>query len=271
MDYVSAGRFTNQKARLMMLELCRYVPYIHWDFAEIEGDPGDAMIYSDIYVPEYQLDEAEHVIGLLENNVDLSDYRSNNNYPVLFEETNGNFQVVKPLSAFADNARELINLAENFDGDDMVGYLRRISHHLISVYALHYDLPDCAGGFYYQPWLNFSLPLKLGPFSVYFDLGDPFAGKAEKQYFEKTLEYILEVLHTGIVHYDMYHETGNYKYLSLAASVWKNQFSGEYGWGTAVVNVLKVIHYAGMYLQQERLPGIDAGENNYDENETGPE
>jgi hypothetical protein len=54
----------------------------------------------------------------------------------------------------------------------------------------------------------------------------------------------------------MYDETGNYKYLSLAASVWKNQYSGEFGWGTAVVNALKVIHYAGMYLQKGKLPEI---------------
>lgn len=270
MDYVSVGRFNNHKAKQMMLELRQYVSHIHWDFAWNEGNLDDAMLFSDIYVPEYQLDEAEHVIGLLENGADLSDYRSNSSYPALFEETNGNFQMVKPLSAFADNVRELIGLAESFDGDDIIGYLRRISHHLISVYALHFDLPDCSGGFYYQPWLNFSLPHKLGPFSVYFDVGDPFAAKAEKQYLEKTLEYILEVLHTGIVHYDMYLETGNYKYLSLAASVWKNQFSGEYGWGTAVVNVLKVIHYAGMYLQQGRLPAI-AGENTCNENETGSE
>jgi len=271
MDYVSVGRFNNHKARQMMHELRQYVSHIHWEFTGNEGDLDEAMSFSDIYVPEYQLDEAEYVIGLLENGADLSDYRSNSSYPALFEEANGNISVVQSLSAFAANVRELISLTECFDGDDIIGYLRQISHHLISVYALHFDLPDCSGGFYYQPWLNFSLPHKLGPFSVYFELGDPFAAKVEKQYLEKTLEYILEVLHTGIVHYDMYHETGNHKYLSLAASVWKNQFSGEYGWGTAVVNVLKVIHYAGMYLQQEKLPGIDSGENTRNENETGSE
>lgn len=254
MEYVSAGRFTNEKARQMILILRQHVPHIHWSSEWSEGELGDAMPYSYIYVPEYQLHEAEHVIGLLENGVDLSNYRSNSSYPDLFEEANGNLQVVKPLAVFAEHVRELVHLAEDFNSEDMVGYLRRISHQLILIYALQFELPDCSGGYYYQPWLSFSLPHKLGPFSVYYEVTDPFERQVESQLLEKQLEHILEVLHTGIIHYNMYHETGNYKYLSLAASVWKNRFPGEDGWGTAVADVLKVIHYAIMYLQQGRLP-----------------
>ncbi|HPF21515.1 MAG TPA: DUF5063 domain-containing protein [Syntrophomonas sp.] len=257
MDYVSAGRFTNEKARQMIPILRQYIPHIHWRSEWSEGELGDAMPYSDIYVPEYQLHEAEHVIGLLENGVDLSNYRSNSSYPDLFEEINGSLQVVKPLAAFAEHVRELINLAEDFSSEDMVGYLRRISHQLIRIYALQSELPDCSGSYYYQPWLNFSLPHKLGPFSLYYDVGNPFHQQVSPQSLEKTLEHILEVLHAGIIHYTMYHETGNYKYLSLAANVWKNQFFGAEGWGTAVVNVLKVFHHAIMYLQQGKLPDQD--------------
>ncbi|NLV21278.1 MAG: DUF5063 domain-containing protein [Syntrophomonadaceae bacterium] len=254
MEFVRAGRFTNKKARQMILILRQYVPHIHWESEWGEGELGDTTSYSDIFVPKYQLDEAEYVIGLLENGADLSGYRTNSSYPVLLEQVNDNYQVVKPLSTFAGHVRELINLAEEFSDDDMVDYLRRISQHLINIYTLQFNLPDCAGGFYYQPWLSFSLPRKLDPFSVYYEVKDPFTNKVEKYYLEKTLEYILEVLHKGLTHYDMYQETGNYKYLSLAASIWKNQFSGEDGWGTATVNVLKVIHYAQMYLQQGKLP-----------------
>lgn len=258
MDYDSVGRFSNEKAKKMIAILRQYVPHIHWDFEWGDGELSDVMKFSDIYVPEYQLEEAEYVIGLLENGEDLSNYRSSNRFPVLFEEVNGNFHVVKPVSLFAENARELINLAEGFPGDDIVEYLRKISHLLIRIYALQFDLPDCAGGFYYQPWLSFSLPQKLDPFAVYYDVGDPFVGRVDVQAMGKRLEYILDVLHTGMIHYDMYYETGNYKYLSLAASVWKNQYTGEYGWGAAVVNALKVIHYAGMYLQKGKLPEIDS-------------
>ena len=256
MDYDSVGRFTNEKAKKMITLLRQYVPHIYWDFEWGDGYLNAAMQYSNIYVPEYQLDEAEYVISLLENGEDLSNYRKNNRFPVLFEEVNGNFHVVKPLSAFAENVKGLISLSEGFTGADMVEYLRKISHHLISIYALQFDLPDCAGGYYYQPWLSFSLPHKLDPFSIYYDVGDPFTGKVDVQSMGKNLEYILDVLHTGIIHFDMYDETGNYKYLSLAASVWKNQYSGEFGWGTAIVNALKVIHYAGMYLQKGKLPEI---------------
>ncbi len=254
MEYVSAGRFTNEKARQMILILRQHVPYIHWSSGWSDEEPGDAMPYSNIYVPEYQLHEAEHVIGLLENGFDLSNYRSNSSFPDLFEESNGNLQVVRPLAAFAEHVRELITLTEDFSSDDMVGYLRRISQQLIRIYALKFELPDCSGDHYYQPWLSFSLPHKLGPFSVYYDVTDPFSRQVESQHLEKQLEHILEVLHTGIIHYNMYHETGNYKYLSLAATVWKNQFFGDDGWGTAVVKVLKVIHYAITYLQQGRWP-----------------
>jgi hypothetical protein len=252
----------------MILILRQYVPHIHWSSEWSEGELGDATPFSDIYVPEYQLDEAEHIIDLLENGTDLSNYRSGSSYPDLFEEANGSLQVVRPLAVFADHVRELVNMAEDFCSDNMIDYLRRISHQLIDLYALHFELPDCSGGYYYQPWLSFSLPHKLDPFSVYYDVVDPFGRQVEIKYLEKTLERILEVLHTGIVHYNMYHETGNYKYLSLAASVWKNQFYGEEGWGTAVVDVIKIIHYVGMYSKQGKLPGKNSGEIIHDEDET---
>ncbi|HWQ76585.1 MAG TPA: hypothetical protein VN441_14830 [Syntrophomonas sp.] len=268
MEYVSAGRFSNEKSRQMLRVLRQYVPHIHWDSAWSEGELGDSTPYSDIYVPEFQLDEAELIIDLYEKGEDLSGYRTGNKYPPLLEEVNGNFQVVGPLEVFAARVKEFIALAESFSGDDPGGYMRNLSRCLIGIYSLQFELPECASGFYYQPGINFKLPDRIAPFSAYYDVDDPFTGKVELRYWEKTLACIMEVLQTGINNCEMYNETGNYKYLSLAASIWKNQFYGENGWGTAAVNMLKVFHYVETYLQQGTLPAIFSGESNHNEDET---
>ena len=261
MDYDSVGRFTTDTAKKMLKVLREYVPHIYWNLGFGDEEQWSKLKYSDICVPEFQLEEADFVIGLMENKKDLSQYTSDGRFPVLFEEKNGDFFIIKPLTMFAENVKKLINLLEGVHGDDGIEYLRKISKLLLNIYTLQYDLPDCVGGTYYQPWLDFSLSNNLEPFSFYYDVGDPFTSKVDNQYLEKTLENILEILQTGIVHYDIYCETKSYKNLSIAVNVWKNQYNGKYGWGTAAINALKVIHYASTYLQKGILPISDSKES----------
>ncbi|HNX29641.1 MAG TPA: hypothetical protein PKN87_09585 [Syntrophomonadaceae bacterium] len=259
MEYESVGRFATEKAKKMLKILRQHVQHIHWELGWGDGYISDVVKYANICVPEFQHDEAEYVIGLLENGEDLSDYNPDNRFPVLFEEKNGAFIVVKPLALFAENVRELIELLDGPPGEDMIEYLHKISQLLLNIYALQVYLPECTGGSYYQPWLGFNLSNKFEPFSLYYDVSDPFVTQVDTRYMDKTLEEILEVLQTGMVHYNMYQETDNYKYLSMAVSVWKNQYVGEFGWGTAVVNALKVLHYACMYLEKGELSKTEAG------------
>ncbi|HPF45162.1 MAG TPA: DUF5063 domain-containing protein [Syntrophomonadaceae bacterium] len=252
MEYESVGRFTTDKARKMLQQLRRQVPHIHWELGWGEGNISDVVNYTNICVPEFQHQEAEYVISRMENGEDLTDYQPDSRFPILFEKVNGVFMVAKPLTLFAENVKDLIRLLDGGPNDDMSDYLRRISQLLVNIYALQIHLPECTGGTYYQPWLSFSLAHKLEPFSLYYDVTNPFEVQVNTCNLDKTLEEILEVLQTGLVHYEMYEDSGNYKYLSMAVSVWKNQYGGEFGWGTAVVNVLKLLHYAVNCLQDKQ-------------------
>lgn len=250
MDYESVGRFNTEKAKKMLKLLREQVPHIHWELGWGDGHILDVMKYANICVPEFQHDEAEYIITLLENGEDLSDYQPDSRFPILFEKENGVFHVVKPLTLFAENVQDLIIILESGSNEDMCDYLGQISQLLLNIYSLQIHLPECAGGNYYQPWLGFSLANKFGRFSSYYDVIDPSHSKLDNRSLEKTVEEILEILQTGLVHYEMFLETGNHVYLSMAVSVWKNQYQGELGWGAGVVNALKVLHYAVISLQQ---------------------
>lgn len=238
-----------------MLNILRVkVPHIYWELNWGELYPDAAAKYSDICVPEFQIDEAEYIISLLEKGRDLTGYRPDKRFPLLFERDNGNFCVLKPLTMFAQKIQELIDLFQTRPEEDMALYLRRVSRVLLSIYTLQNDLPDCAGGAYYQPGLSFSLSIKLEPLMTHFGVPDIFREQAAEQELEKNLDRITETLYAGFAHYNMYRETGNYKYLTIAVNVWKNQFGGEQGWGKATANCLKIIHHASIYLQQGGKP-----------------
>ena len=98
MDYESVGRFNTEKAKKILKLLREQVPHIHWELGWGDGHILDVMKYANICVPEFQHDEAEYIITLLENGEDLSDYQSDSRFPILFEKENGVFHVVKPLT-----------------------------------------------------------------------------------------------------------------------------------------------------------------------------
>ncbi len=250
MEYKSVGRFNTEKAKKMIKLLRGQVSHIHWELGWGEGYILDVMKYANICVPEFQHDEAEYIISLLENGADLSDYHTDRRFPILFEKDNGVFKVIKPLTLFAENVQELIQMLESKANDDMCDYLVQISQLLLNLYSLQTHLPECAGGNYYQPWLGFSLAHKFGRFALYYEVTDPFDDKLDARSLDKTMEEILQILQTGLVHYEMYLETDNPVYLTMAVGVWKNQYQGKLGWGAGVINALKVLHYAVISLQQ---------------------
>lgn len=259
MYYDSVGRFTIDKANKMLQLLCQQIPHIHWELEFRDGLSGDVDHYANICVPEFQLDEAEYLIGRLENGDDLSDYQPGKRFPILFTRINGDFKVVKPVALFAENVRDLIQLLDRQPADDMGAYLRKISQLLLNIYSLQTHLPECTGGSYYQPWLGFSLTYKFESLPYYYEVSNPFDDHLETRCLEKTLEQILEVLQSGLVYYETYQETDNHKYLFLAVSLWKNQYPGVFGWGTAVINALKVLHYAETYLNNQEAPELQTG------------
>lgn len=266
MDYCSIGGGSSSDENIEMLELLKkYVPHIHWELCWGDHDVGVSGVksYSYIGVPDYQLDEAVYVIGLMEEGEDLSDYRSESRFPELFEEDDGEFHVLKSIISFAENVQELINMLECIPLYDLAVYLENLSKLMSSIYTLQYDLPECNGNSYYQTSSSISLHPGLKPFLIYHDNSDPFKRTQDDQYLEETLEDILNSLQIGFMHYDRYLETGDYKQLSIAVNEWKNGSSEAYGWGTGIVNAQRVIHYARVYLTQGKLPEPD--------NKIGPE
>ena len=266
MDYFSVGGGSSTEENIEILELLqKHVPHIHWELCWGDHDVGvnDVKSYSYIGVPDYQLDEAEYVIGLLEDGEDLSGYRSESRFPQLFEEDQGNYRVCKSIIAFAENVQKLISLLECIPQDDLEEYLLELSQLMSIVYTLQFDLPDCTESSYYQSCSNSCLHPGLEPFLFYHNSNDPFESKQEDQNLEETFEEIFESLQIGLLHYDDYLDTGNYRQLAIAVSEWKYQFTCKYGWGTGIVNAQRAIHYARVYLKQGKLPEPD--------NKIGPE
>jgi len=249
--YVGGGKTTEESIEIIDL-LRRNVPHIHWEMLWGDHDVGvdGVRSYSYIAVPDYQLNEAEYVIGLMEDGDDLSEYRSEDRFPELFDE----YHVLPSITSFAENVQELISLLTCIPCYDIKDYLRELSLLLSTIYTLQFDLPNSKRSSYYQSNSDICLHPGLKPFLTYYDNHDPFERKQEDQNLKEIFEDLVESLETGLLHYDRYLETRDYKQLAIAVSEWKYQFTSKYGWGTSVVNAQKVIHHIRVYLQKGKLP-----------------